>query len=162
MANKDNKITDFITRSPDNAEMNLASRLLGKMLEEQDKKIKEIKISNPINNPARFSQTINPKEKKINSVLKSVKQQVLNEENSRLKQDSQRRSPNERDLHISKESNLPIFMEKEQIKDGKPSPFNQSMKSSDNSKVVFEEENLKKSQFLTNTIESQVNFITMV
>lgn len=153
MANKENKITDFLKRSPDNTEINLASRLLAKMVEEQEKKIKEIPITNSISNPARFSQTIKPKHQKITSVLTTVKQQVMNEE-IRTNKDAQRRSPNERDLQINKESNLPIFMEKEQIREGRPSPYNQTFKSSGSPKEV--DENFKTSQGLFSTIETHL------
>jgi hypothetical protein len=90
---------------PDN---NLASRLLGKMLEDQGKKIKEIRVVNP----SRISHKIVPKDTKMNSVLSNLKKQVIDDENSRIINQA-RRSPGERDLQLSSVSNLPVLIEKE-------------------------------------------------
>ena len=94
-------------------EINMTSRLLGKMLDEHEKKIKE----NIVTQPIRVSQKIQSQEKiqtrenKITSVLSSVKQQVVIE-NTRIF-NSTNRSPEEKELRISVNSNLPILMEKE-------------------------------------------------
>jgi hypothetical protein len=120
-------------------DINLVSRLLEKMLEEQNKKVKEINVNMPLNNNSRFSQTIQPKsENKLNSVLKTMKNQVVNEDKNRLSAYSKIRSPTQKDLHITNTGNIPILMERESyIRDSRGSP-NQSMKS-ENSKIVVDD-----------------------
>lgn len=110
---KKEKYNKEIDPSIVNREVN-PTRFLGKMLEEQKKKEIEIKSKNSnSNNPSRFSQTIKPKDTKINSVLINVKQQVLREENAKLSIQSQRRSPTEKDLHMNNNAHLPTLIEKE-------------------------------------------------
>ncbi len=141
-------------------DINLVSRLLEKMLEEQNKKVKEINVNMPLNNNSRFSQTIQPKtENKLNSVLKTVKNQVVNEDKNRLSAYSKIRSPTQKDLHINNTDNIPILMERESyLRDSRGSP-NQSMKSSENSKIVVVDDAYRGSgsnQF--NVVDSKPNY----
>ena len=138
-------------------EINMTSRLLGKMLDEHEKKIKE----NIVTQPIRVSQKIQSQEKiqtrenKISSVLSSVKQQVVIE-NTRIF-NSTNRSPEEKELRISVNSNLPILMEKE--KDNKKSPLIMSIKS-DNSRGLSN--NLQTSNRREKFTSSTSEFFTTV
>ena len=151
-------LLDDIKKGSEFTESNLASRLLGKMLEDQEKKIKEIQISYP----SRFSQTIKPKDNKINSVLTSVKQHIINNENTRLIY-SKTRSPNEKDLRMSYNNNLPILMEK--VRESYKSPLNLSIKSdfSRDEKLKFQIQNSRDQNSSSNSeLYKTVNFLINV
>jgi hypothetical protein len=140
MSNKD-KYPKNETKDNNRIEdINMVSRLLEKMLEEQNKKIKEINVNMPINNNSRFSQTIQPKsDNKVNSVLKAIKNQVVNDDKNRLSANSKIRSPTQKELHINNTANVPILMERESyLRQSRGSPDN-SMKS-ENSKVAAVDE----------------------
>ena len=121
MAKKEISHND-IQKNIEYKEMNLSSRLIEKLLEDQIKKTNEGNIINP----TRFSQTIKPNLSKINSVLTSVKKQVVNDEKAKLF-NANSRSTTERELQMSVNSNFQALMDLD--REFKQSPFHLNFKN---------------------------------
>ena len=162
MSNKDkfSKVENKVNNR--NEDVNMVSKLLEKMLEEQDKKIKEIKVNMPINNNSRFSQTVQPKtDLKVNSVLKSMKTQVVIEDKNRLSTNSKIRSPTQKDLQISNPGNFPNLVERDSLlRESRGSPNNQSIRSSEN--YYLDDSNKANNSNQYNFVESKPYYTTVL